>query len=472
MGKFLWALALVVAACGGGDEETRCEDPKYGDGTCDAVTSCAAPDIDCFTTFATQAEAQAWYATTSVAAERPPVPATEPRFARMQMLIDQGWEAYQSVYPVGDLKNFKVPLVLNMENLANAFVTSKDAKSGLAIMVSLKFLDLNAPDEEMMGLVMHELHHAIELHTHPDIRNSFNRYYVAPPGSEPFGYEQTDNPTARALIEEWIEYGDAIGYLDDAELRGFPFDGELFQVFSKRLSMQPATTACNTARMNFTTLRNMVIGLRDPISRGVSLNPSTAPQAFLDSMNALNTNCFAGFTMDLVDVIAAHFMITRAQALAAIPADVQPMVVAPVGYMQGVLNFHLALRTKMRDIEARFMTMTGQPWTRARYYSTEEAADDASVPVLRAMGLPPDGNGRMVAKLLPGVEEPCRALVTSGAPIHYGENIDDNHHGACWRSGHIDALAKSGKTPLHAPFVRGPERQRTLFSAPLREYSH
>jgi hypothetical protein len=156
--------------------------------------------------------------------------------------------------------------------------------------------------------------------------------------------------------------------------------------------------------------------------------------------------------MDLVDVIAAHFMITRAKVLEQIPADVQPMVVG-VGYMQGVLNFHLALRTKMRDIEAKFMAMTGQPWTRARYYSTEEAADDASVPVLRAMGLPPDGNGRMVAKLLPGVEEPCRQLVTSGAPIHYGENIDDNHHGACRRSGHIDALPKSGKTPILAPFV-------------------
>ena len=471
MGKFRWALAcLVVAACGGGDEEERCDDPKYGNGTCDAVTSCAAPDIDCFTTFATQEEAQAWYASTPTAQTRPPAPASDPRFARMQMLLDQGWEAYQSVFEVGDLENHRVHLVLNTQDLANGFVLSKDGKVGLVVMVTLKLLDLNAPDEQVMGLVMHELRHALALHVLPAVSQTFDRYYVAPSGSEPFGFEQTDNPMVRGLMEQWIDWADTVGFLDDVELRGFPFVGDIADVFVARLKLQPNTAACMTAKTNFDSLRKMIIDARDPISQGVTL-ASTAPMTFLNNMNALNTDCFAGFTMDLVDVIAAHYMVTRAQALAQIPADLQPMVVGQ-SFMQGVLNYLLYGRTKMREIEASFMTMTGQPWTRARWYTPEEAADDASVPVLRAMGLPADGYGRLVPQQLPGVEAPCRPMVNSGASIHYGEEVSDNHHGACWRAGHIDALAKSGKVPKSAPYVPGPERQRTLFSAPLVPYSH
>ncbi|MBA3501652.1 MAG: M48 family metalloprotease [Myxococcota bacterium] len=471
MKKLSWVLTGVMslAGCGGDEGEERCEDPKYGDGTCDLQTSCTVPDIDCFTTFATQSEAQAWFASSQVAATRPPLPATDARFARMQALLDEGWDAYKSVNDVGDLKSAQVHLVLNAQPTPNAFVISKDGKAGLVVMVTTELIDLGAPDEELMGVVMHELEHTIGLHVIPEVKAGFTRYYLAPAGMEPFGFEQLDHPMVRSLVEAWIDHAETVGYLSDVELRGLPMLGELATIFDKRLAMQPATVGCTTAKTDLNALRKTIAGALDPIDDSITL-ASTAPMTIQTAMGNLQTQCFAGFTMDAIDVVAAALGVTRAQMLTRIPADVRPMLEGQP-YIQGMYNWGIYLRAKMREVEAKFMTMTGQPWSRARYFSTEEAADDSSVPTLRAMGLAADGAGKIFPKLKPGVEEKCRPLVTARASIPYGENVEDTHHGLCWRAGHIDALAASGRVPQRAPFVLTP-RERTIFSKPLLEYSH
>ncbi len=471
MGNFVSSLMLVcLAACGGDDGEVRCDDPKYGDGTCDLVTSCTMSDVDCFTTFATQDEAQTWYAATAAATIRPPVPATDPRFVQMQMLIDQGWEAYKSVNNVGDLASARVHLVLSSQPAPNAYVTLKDGKAGLVVMVTLELIDLGAPDEELMGIVMHELEHTIALHVNPEVKAGFNKYYLAPVGSEPFGFEQTDNAMVRSLVEEWSDHAEAIGHLSDVELRGLPLSGVLATVFDKRLAMQPVTAGCTTARSELTMIRNAVIVATDPIDDGVTLS-STAPMTIQTAMGNIQTQCFVGFSMDAIDVVAAALGLTRAQMLTQVPADLRPLLEGQT-YIQGMYNWAIYLRTKMREVEAKFMTMTGQPWSRARYFSTEEAADDSSVPVLRAMGLAADGGAKILPKLKPGVEEKCRPMVTAGAAIPYGENVVDPHHGLCWRAGHIDRLAKANLSARHVePLVLHP-RVGTIFTKPPLPYSH
>ena len=472
MGKFYPSLMSLVclAACGGDDGEERCGDPKYGDGTCDLVTSCTVSDIDCFTTFSTQAEAQAWYASAPLATMRPPVAATDARFARMQMLLDEGWEAYKSVNDVGDLASAKVHLVLNSQPTPNAFVISKDGKAGLVVMVTLELIDLGAPDEEVMGVVMHELEHTIALHVIPEVKAGFNKYYLAPAGSEPFGFQQPDNAMVRSLVEEWIDHAETIGYLSDIELRGLPLFGELATVFDQRLAMQPASAGCTTAKQDLAQIRLTVLNAIDPINDGITLS-ATAAMTIQTAMGAIQTQCFAGFTMDAIDVVAAALGVTRAQMLAQIPADLRPMLEGQT-YIQGMYNWGIYLRTKMREVEAKFMTMTGQPWLRARYFSTEEAADDSSVPVLRAMGLAADGAGKIFPKLKMGVEEKCRPMVIAGAAIPYGENVEDAHHSLCWRASHIDALAKANISARQvAPLALHP-RTGTLFTKQPLTYSH
>lgn len=465
---FLVTGIAMLGACS--DDEERCEDPKYGNGTCDVATSCAEPDIDCFTTFETQAEAQAWYSSSPVAELRPPIAATDARFARMQELIDQGWEAYKSVNPVGDLGKKKVHLVLaNDPGGPNAFVISKDEHAGLAVMVTPALIDLGVPDDQIMGVVMHELEHVIGMHVLSQVQTGFNKYYLAPTGSEPLGFQQTDNAMVRALVEEWVDLALPGGYLADVELSGLPFAGRLQEIFDQRLSMQPSTPGCTTAKSTLGTIRNMIINAISPIDDGITLN-ATAPTTILNAMNAIQAQCFAGFTPDVFDVVAAFFNVTRAQALTLASADLRPLIEGQT-FVQGMFTWSSYLRTKMREVEARFQQMTGQPWTRARFYSTEEAADDSSVPVLRAMGLAPDGAGQIFLKLAPGVEAPCRPLVNGNLPIPYGERLDDDHHALCWRAGHIKAIVGIDQPRTVAPMVLH-ARPRTMFSPPPKTYSH
>lgn len=471
----LLVTSLVSLGACSTDGEERCEDPKYGNGTCDVQTSCAEPDIDCFTTFETQEEAQAWYAGTSLAAERPPIPATDARFARMQELITKGWEAYQAVNPVGELAKEKAHLVLVDDTQPNAFAMSSNGSIGLVVMVTPKLIDLGAPDEQLMGVVMHELEHAIGLHVLPQVNATFNKYYLAPAGSEPLGFQQADNPVVRALVEEWVDQAETVGYLDDVELRGLPITGQLTAVFDRRLAMQPNTAACATAKNNLASLRNTIVASANLLDDSITLN-ANAPAAVLNAMNAIQAQCFAGFTQDAIDVAAAHFKVTRAVMLAEVPIDLRPSIEGQT-YIQGMYNWHGGLRTKMREIEARFQQMTGQPWSRARYYSTEEAADDSTVPVLRAMGLAADGAGLFLPKLVANLEPICRPLVDGNQPIPYGERLDDTHHGFCWRAGHIKAIAALGPQLLAAPAAplrAGPrlERRRSIFAPPPKTYSH
>jgi hypothetical protein len=116
-------------------------------------------------------------------------------------------------------------------------------------------------------------------------------------------------------------------------------------------------------------------------------------------------------------------------------------------------------RAKLRAIEADFARQTGAPWTAVRYFSTEEDADDTSVPVLRNAGLEPTGLGDFLANVLPADQQAkCRALIDGGKVPPYGADLVDDHHGTCWRVYHIGAYAKhtdkaamTARLPVDAP---------------------
>ncbi len=63
----------------------------------------------------------------------------------------------------------------------NAFVIPdlESGNAGFAVMVHTGLLDLDAPDEEMLGLVMHELEHAVGLHIVGDVKERLRTFYVA-----------------------------------------------------------------------------------------------------------------------------------------------------------------------------------------------------------------------------------------------------------------------------------------------------
>jgi hypothetical protein len=273
-------LCLLLLACGTGDEEPRCEDPKYGNGTCDVETSCGAPDIDCFVTFETADAARAWYDGTSFPAQKgPSLPASDARHANMQALLDEGWQAYQATHDVGDLRAKRVQLVLVDSATPNAFVVSYQAMVGLVVMVNVGLVDFDAPKEQLLGIVMHELEHAIALHVLPEVNARFRRYYRAG-DVEPFGFEQVDDPAVRAIVEDWLFYADDVGYLTDAELAGLPLpdEGILGRAFVAITKARVAANAaaCNASATQLESVYTQITGAKHPLDRGVTL-AATAP---------------------------------------------------------------------------------------------------------------------------------------------------------------------------------------------------
>ena len=87
------------------------------------------------------------------------IPSDDPRFVKMRDLLDRGWAAYHAHYPVADLAEQTPALVLVEDPVVNAFVIPdlETDTSGFAVMVHTGVFDIGAPDDEMLGLVFHEL---------------------------------------------------------------------------------------------------------------------------------------------------------------------------------------------------------------------------------------------------------------------------------------------------------------------------
>jgi hypothetical protein len=463
---------LLLVGCSIGDgtetgEEPRCTDPLYGNGVCDLQTSCGAPDIDCFATFETQDQAQQWYVQHQ-APDRPALAASDSRFSRIQALVDDAWEAYKSVHEVGDLASKKMHAVLIDLPGFNAFAKGDGKLAGFLIMVNRGVLDSGVTDEAIQSVIMHEFQHAIGLHVIPAVRAAFPRYYVAPTGSEPLGFQQSDDPVTRGLMEKWISDATLGGYLNEAALGGLPY-GELLDVFKAALTKAATTSTCTTARSKAAALYDAVSKGADVLDGSVTL-PSTFTSTLVSSvMTEVGTACLSALTLDAIDAYSQVMRVTRDVARQKVPAAALTSVEAKP-LTTGLTAWNKALRDRLRATEAEFTTKKGLPWSRARYYTTEEAADDASVVSMIAMG----GRGDVgVASLLatdPRLPAACTPLLDSNSPVPYGKNLAEIHHATCFRAYHVKAVASSGAKP--------PARlQQLIAPGPLavideRTYSH
>ena len=449
------ALALWTAACGG---EEKCEDPTYGNGTCDLAGACGTVDIDCFTIFDKQADAQAWMAEReSLVAQaqgttpRPLVAANDPRFAAVQKLLDDGWEAYKATHKLYDLGEHEPQLVvIDSAFLASAAFVAADHRTlgktaALAVMVETDLIERSPTDEELLSVMMHELEHAVGLHVLPAISDGMVKAYIASPG-EPLGFEQVENPVARDHLDDWQALAHDVGHLSNAVLAGMPLGGSaVFDTMDQAIEMQRQTNAagCSGSLSALSNLYQQVAGNIDELSLGISLNDPN--MIVLTTFTRLRTECFTSFPYDF---IAAHAMVTgesEASIIATLTSQ-ELSQIDNVNFVTGMYNYTLSRRNKLRDVEASFQTATGQPWAKLRYYSTEEAADDSSVSVMTEIGREPRALGDFFVKLgySPAAQTTCNGQLASGTVPHYGEDLVDDHHSSCWRAYHVDAMIDAG----------------------------
>jgi hypothetical protein len=463
-------LISITAACtsevveeGDDEPEIACADPKYGNGTCDLELSCEVVDVDCFVTFDTPAAAKGWYDGTPASMfNGASLPPTDPRFAPTQALLDEGWEVYKSRYEVGDLADERVQLILVENPMVNAFVLADNdrTRAGLAVLVNTGLVDSNSPKDQVLGLIMHELAHAIGLHVNQTVRSGMITYYKAPAGAEPIGNAQTDDPAVRAAFGTWNTYAEIGGYMSDAELGGFPlttsdvtkvalygyFGVYFFKLVAERHAQNP-TTACTAAVNAFVALNNKLAGYHSTLDLGFTV-PSSEGTAIVNTITALRSDCFTGVTGDAIAHLARLMGVPDPTLRSVMPPELLAEVEGKT-VITGWYNVIRVARERMRAIEAAFGTQLGVPWTGLRYFSTEESADDTSALIMKAMNLAPDGMGQLFIRET-GLSTSCGAVLASGATPHYGENLKDDHHATCWRARHqqvIATMASSRRLP-------------------------
>ena len=469
----LW-LSLLLAGCsagsvpgadddggdaddGAGDDGVPvgpCELPEYGDGICQPELQCAQPDIDCFTTFDSQEAGEAFFLRFEelLAAQesRPPrsvVPSTDPRFARMRSLLDQGWLAYQQINPVGDLAQTTPALVVVEDPNINAFVIPDidTGRAGLAVMVHSATLDQNASDQAMLGLVMHELEHSLGLHVVGDTGDRLRRFYVAG-DQEPLGFQQDDDPVARQAGVAWRTFAGEAGPFRQEELGGLPLgrDNELSRIFNPILEQASADPACSNSVNQLNAVTNEIGSTFSPIEVDIQITDAGVRGRVDAAMAAIRDQCLAGFQTSFVEVVAAQIGISPDQMRARLePSDLE--LVEGVHFVDAINNLALDRRAKMRAAEAAFTQQTGRPFSSLRFFSFEEAADDATVPVLDDIGLAADGLGEFLFAIQDSQSRnACGQLINAGQTPPYGADLADEHHATCWRVAHVEQLAASG----------------------------
>jgi hypothetical protein len=473
------ALVLVLAACAtetdGLDPDKGdqiCRDTRYGDGVCQIDLGCGVPDIDCFLTFADDAEGARWFtgieAQLAAALGRPPRTlhaGDDPRFAQLRALLDRGWSAYSAVMPVGfGLQLQRPALVVVDDPVANAFVIvdGVSQRAALAIMVHTGMLDHGIDDAGLLGMFLHELSHAARLHGVQGIGERMRSFYVAPDGFEPIGAVTPEVPVARDAGTRWRTAGADVGPYSDRELDGLPFGGELESVL-RYVEAQGAATnpaGCGHAQQLLAELRAELAGSRDAIDGSLHVDRSDLAPRVATALAELRDGCLAAYSKRFVDVAAELAHATPQQIEAQLSLS-DRVLVADRHVVDAIAALAGDRRATMRQAEADYIAATGLPWRTLRFFSSEEDADDSSEPALRALGMPPWGMAGALSGLLGDKASFCDQLLAAGFQP-YGIDYVDDHHSTCWRIGHLHALASSTRARIVAP------ERRAKPPAPLR----
>ncbi len=378
----------------------------------------------------------------------------------MRDLLERGWASYAEQRPVGQLDGAPELVVIDDPSV-NAFVPfdRSNGKIAWAVMVQTGLIDLAVSEPALLGVVMHELTHAVDRHVLPEAGDRIRIHYQVEPGeAEPLGFAQTDEPVARAAISAWRKLGEEAGPYPLAELNGVPTGSEslMTRVFNAVLQRAAADdeAACAAAIERVGPL-SAFLGERTSLLDGLLGPLDDAERAELDRLSsdflaALRDPCLAGSTLDLFPLIAELFGVTIEEVRAEFgPADEELIRGLPI--LDQITTLTSDRYTRMREVEPMLVGDTGLDTASLRYYSTEEAADDSTVPVLAGMDLAPDALGEFMLAMLPAqTQGTCAEILGREEVPPYGDLIDE-HHAFCWRAYHVSALADRGDGATAAP---------------------
>ncbi len=468
-----WVLYAALAACGDNQIvpadvivpidsaiDAACDDPRYVNGTCQIDLLCGVPDLDCFVTFANDLDAGSW-ATTRIGTAF--LSRDDPRFIRARQLTDRAWQMFQADVPVGGLAKFRVGLAVMDDPSINAYTMADGApgKVGMSIQINRGLIESTLTDDEVIGVILHELTHVVRLHALTDVAYAVRKFYLAYDG-EPVGAVQPEYKVARAAGSAWRTQAVMTGILADPAYGELPIDGNLGNLFGQfTSSVQSRLPTCIDVVNRMTNFRSRLAFSR--LDGSLPFAPARQDEA-----SALMT--------ELETCVAADPFTLRQLAETLGPAWAQylqlELSTAEKALLDGrALDSILAIvhrrRATLHRIEIAFTARTTAPWAALRYYSIEDEADDYSIHIGTTHQLSAIGVGATMFAVLGDQRPACEALLATGT-VPYGLDLLDEHHAACWRIDHarrITALLHAGAPAASlrpAPGISGTPTEREI----------
>jgi hypothetical protein len=369
------------------------------------------------------------------------VPATDSRYTRAESILENVWQAYRQHKPhlTADLPRPQI-ILLKAEHI-DAYIAT-DPKTKLfphAVFIFTRTLEM--PDNEVAGLLGHELTHLLNAEFTP-------KYYLASETQEPLGFLQGNDTKVEAAVKQLQSITEVVGPYFIPELNGLPapivYDGQLFNFFLL-MALQwgdSTNSACQIVMNPIPSWRlDLLVKYVSPIDQKVRMTETQAAKLDQDSKTyiAAMYACLGTRQEKLIPTLS-KLLHESEESLKEKYQHVAPIFDAEPNIVAGVFSVANSEYKRLREVQSQ-NSLAG-----IRVYSHEEFADDEAVRVLKLTKYNPASLGQFFLSLMedmqPHSRETCEAILASGKVPPYGL-VTDPHHAACFRVYHVRQLVKA-----------------------------
>lgn len=398
-----------------------------------------------YLTFASRAEAEAWFAAYRPKIEGlfgpgagPAVAAEDPQTQRIDRLVAKHWPTIVRRFGVRIPQPYALVVPSTITNAFSLYDVEQAKAADVIVMLS-KLMD-TLDDDHLEAVVVHELGHLVMKNVIPAYARSLLRHYETG-DVETLGYLADDDAAARSTIEAYVHDGFLAGYVAPPELSDVPL-GNLAAFLALTASQHPENPDCAAVAAAFNTMTRVLWQASTP-AKELDLGDAqrTELTAAVDDIHAKAASCVHPTPeIDLAHAMAEIFHTlgagTARQGLAWYASQLSPedqAIAVGKDALTGTYDVTSAVRARVRAVT------TSPSFVHLRQFTNEEQADDFAMTILHADGLDPVRMGdAMMLQAPQPYRDACGAVLASGAVPAYG--IQEAHHTTCYRLFHARAF--------------------------------
>ena len=385
------------------------------------------------------------------------VPESDPRYAVTERKLSVIWDAFKSAYPEATAGLREPKLVILEDPVKNAYALYERATRTLPYLFVVQTgLIEGLSEDEMLGVMAHELAHLVFKHVLPGVSDRVQIYYRVDRSEEPLGYLQRNDEALKASVKEYLEKAEDVGPFLLPQLNGMPSPafgpttyGRLLDYLRGKTSGDPSRPICAIASEEYAGWFNSLVVRISNMDQKlhVSAEESTRLEQNTRRFTEDFRQCLEGERVDLVALLAQAFQVSEDFARAQLkPADIAAFD-AHSNVLDALRDLVLEKRARMSELDQT------SDLEHARIYTFEEQADEVSYQVMKSAGRDPMGVASFLLDNYASAAEQadCKATVEAGRVPDYG-GLGDPHHSMCFRYFHLKRFGEAiGEAPSQAP---------------------